>query len=106
MIFFTLKRHLSFSLSGLLLILLLVVGSVSLAVVSPAQTAFSRANLASRWQGIGPGGPGIHHQQNNQVLQGVNNGGGNATFVGAGQGNSGNLGVNKGLNQVNSANGG
>lgn len=85
--------------------LLLAVGA-SLVFASPAQTVFSRTDLASQWQGIGPGGPGIHRQQNNQFLQGVNNGGGNATFVGAGQGNSGNLGVNNGLNQVNAANGG
>lgn len=104
MFFLILKRRLYFVISSLLPILLILVMGVLLVFASPVQTALSRTDLAQRWQGIGPGGPDIHHQQNNQSLQAVANGSGNATFTGAGQGNSGNLGVNNGLNQVNASN--
>lgn len=82
--------------------LLLLTVETSLMFASPVQTALSRTDLAQRGQGIGPGGPGIHHQQNGQFFQGINNNGVNATFVGAGQGNSGNLGIKKGVSNSSS----
>lgn len=89
---------------SLLIVLSFIVWRTSLACA--ATTRATRANLARNGPDPGPGGPILSHQQNNQAVQEVNNGGGNATFVGNGQGNSGNQGFNKGLNQANAANGG
>jgi len=89
---------------SLLIILSFFVWKTALARVSTAQ--ITHAGLARTGQDPGPGGPVLSNQENNQAVQAVNNGGGNATFVGKGQGNSGNQGINKGLNQTNAANGG
>jgi hypothetical protein len=86
--------------------LLLLAGGTSLVFASPIRTTLSRGSVGNSWQHIGRGKPDLHHQENNQVFRGVSNNSGNATFVGTDQGNSGNLGLNNGLDQVNTANAG